>query len=254
MAAAQSWMHRATHEVIERHLRPAPAGIADEQPSKSGPRIACKRFPALHTVSGACAQTRCFNRKWSNRPLNVVQGTRAGVDWRVLACHPSKEASLHTRVPLACALVLLLIACVRTPEMSRMPASDQPTDEQAIRDLYARWFGAMESGDIEGFLALVADDFVLKSPGSPPVTDRTMLRAGLEQFHAAFSEDVEYRIEELHVAGPWAWVRITERATLTPKSGGENRVLSGTHLGILVRQADGRWRVARDVSSFDQPI
>lgn len=161
---------------------------------------------------------------------------------------------MRTRATLSLGVVLLLTACTSTPVMSRAPAPNQPTDEQAIRDFYARWFGAMESGDIEGFLALLADDFVLKSPGSPPVTDRERLRKGLEQFHTVFSEEVEYSTEDLQVAAAWAWVRITERATLSPKDGGEGRVLSGTHLSILMRQADGSWRLLRDVSSFDHPI
>ncbi len=132
-------------------------------------------------------------------------------------------------------------------------AATENAQQEAIKQLYARWFGAMESADVDGLLALLADDFLLKGPGQPPVSDRAVLRRALEEFHASLSEQVEYRIEEAHVAGDWAWVRISERAELTPKQGGEPVEIWGTHLAILARQPDGSWKVARDISSLDQP-
>lgn len=133
-----------------------------------------------------------------------------------------------------------------------MPVNDRRA-EDAIRAVYARWFGAMEEGDVEGFLALLDGDFLLKSPTRPAVTDREVMRRGLEAFHAAATERVEHRVEEVQVAGDWAWARVTERTTITPKAGGVPLSVSGVHLAILRRGADGTWRVARDVSSLDQP-
>lgn len=92
---------------------------------------------------------------------------------------------------------------------------------------------------------------MLKTPGQPPITDRNVLRNGLERFHATFSEEVDYEIQEVGVGEDWAWVQIRERVVLTPKNGEPTRELSGIHLGILVRGADGDWRLHRDVSSFD---
>ncbi len=125
------------------------------------------------------------------------------------------------------------------------------TEQVAIHELYRRWFAAMEGADVDGLLALLADDFVLKGPDQPPVTDLATLRRALEEFHQCFDERVEYQVEEVEVAGGWAWARVSERATLSPKGGGEPVVLSGTHLGILARQPDGAWKVFRDVSSLD---
>ena len=127
------------------------------------------------------------------------------------------------------------------------------TEHAAIHELYRRWFAAMESADVDGLLALLADGFVFKGPAQPPVTDLATLRRGLEEFHASFDERVDYRVEEVEVAGAWAWARVSERATLSPKGGGAAAVMSGTHLAILARQPDGSWRVFRDVSSLDHP-
>ena len=129
--------------------------------------------------------------------------------------------------------------------MTNTPAED------AIRRVYARWFRAMESADVDGLLSLLGDPFMLKMPGQPPLTDRDALRRGLEEFHAAFSEEVEHEVQALGVAGDWAWAQVHERAVLTPRAGGSPRELSGTHLAVLVRGPDGAWRIHRDVSSFD---
>jgi uncharacterized protein (TIGR02246 family) len=124
-------------------------------------------------------------------------------------------------------------------------------DTEAIHQLYAKWFGALEGGDVEGFLALLADDFVLKSPGQPPVSDRAAFRRALEGLHATYTERVRYKLEEVEVSGDLAWTRLSEETTLTPKRGGQQYRLSGTHLAILARQPDGTWKVRREVSSFD---
>lgn len=124
-------------------------------------------------------------------------------------------------------------------------------DRRAVRALYDAWFGAMESGDVEAFLPLLAEDVILKGPGSPAVEGRAAVEEGLREFHAAFTEEVDFVVEELEVSGDLAWARVREEVTLRPREGGRARTLSGTHLGILRRGSDGSWRVARDVSSLD---
>jgi uncharacterized protein (TIGR02246 family) len=126
-------------------------------------------------------------------------------------------------------------------------------DTEAIHQLYKKWFGALEGGDVEGFLALLTDDFILKAPGQPPVSDRAAFRRALEGLHAMYSERVRYTLEEIEVSGTMAWVRLTEETTLTPKRSGQELRISGTHLAILARQPDGGWKVRREVSSLDHP-
>ena len=134
-------------------------------------------------------------------------------------------------------------------------AHERSDDEQrAIRDVYARWFGAMESAHVHGLLALLDDDFVLKGPARPALSDREELRRGLEALHAAATERIDYSVDEAQVAGEWAWARVSERTAITPKNGGATLTVSGVHLAILRRDARGAWRVARDVSSLDHPM
>lgn len=126
-------------------------------------------------------------------------------------------------------------------------------DREAVRRFYTRWFGAMEEGDVDGVLALIADDFMLKTPGQPPLTHREALRENLERFHEAYTEEVEWEIASMGFGGEWAWVEVRERVTLVPRSGEVERQIVGTHLAILRRGPEGGWRLFRDVSSFDSP-
>jgi len=59
------------------------------------------------------------------------------------------------------------------------------TEEQAIRDLVARWHRATAAGDVDIILGLMADDVVFLVPGQPPMKGRSsferVLRALLTQ-------------------------------------------------------------------------
>ena len=147
--------------------------------------------------------------------------------------------------PLVVASLLLLLPA---------GAEGVPADEASIRALYDRWFAAMESGDVDGLLALVTDDIVIKVPGAPEIVGKAAVEQTLRQFHAGRSERVEFEVVEVGVDGDLAFARIHERATIREKGGEPIGTFEGTHLTILRRGADGRWRVARDVGSFDAPL
>jgi ketosteroid isomerase-like protein len=117
-------------------------------------------------------------------------------------------------------------------------------------DFYRRWFAAVESGNSDATIKLLAPGFVLKPPLGPPVSDAVAFRNALTAMHARVRQEVEWRIEDAAVHGGWAWVRITEKARHIPRAGGEPAVLTGSHLAILKR-AGGEWLLHRDQMSLD---
>jgi ketosteroid isomerase-like protein len=54
-------------------------------------------------------------------------------------------------------------------------------------------------------------------------------------------------IQEIRVAGEWAWMRSRLRVTMTPPGGGPV-VRSGYTLTILRKDSGGRWLVTRDAN------
>jgi uncharacterized protein (TIGR02246 family) len=118
-------------------------------------------------------------------------------------------------------------------------------DEQAIRDLIARWMAASQAGDTATVLSLMTDDVVFTVPGREPF--------GKEAFAAASEAmrgvriDGSSDIRELKVLGDWACLRNYLEVTVTPR-GGRAVKRTGYTLTVLQKQPDGRWLLARDAN------
>jgi len=118
-------------------------------------------------------------------------------------------------------------------------------DEHAIRELVAIWMSASQAGDVNTVLGLMADDAIFMVPGGEPF--------GKEAFAAASQGMEDMRMEgkneivELRIVGDWAYMRCRIAVTMTPP-GGQSVRRSGYTLSVLRKDADGRWRLARDAN------
>lgn len=118
-------------------------------------------------------------------------------------------------------------------------------DERAIRQLVETWMTASRAGDTATVLSLMCDDVVFMVPGQEPF--------GKQAFAASSSAMQDAKIEgksdiqELRVMGDWAYLRNRLEITVTPPAGAPTR-RTGYTLTILRKEADGRWRLARDAN------
>jgi len=118
-------------------------------------------------------------------------------------------------------------------------------DEQAIRDVVATWMRASRSGDTATVLSLMTEDVVFMVPGREPF--------GREAFEAAAGAEGAPRIDgtneivEIRVLGDWALTRNRIDLTISPPTGEPVR-RSGYTLTLFRKEADGRWRLARDAN------
>jgi len=119
-------------------------------------------------------------------------------------------------------------------------------DESAIRELIEAWMVASKAGDLPAVLDLMTDDAVFMTPGGQPF--------GKEAFAAASENMKNVKLEgrsdiqELRVFGDWAYLRNYIEMTATPSDGRAPARRSGYTLTILHKEADGRWRLARDAN------
>jgi uncharacterized protein (TIGR02246 family) len=119
-------------------------------------------------------------------------------------------------------------------------------DERAIRALVDGWMAATRSGDVATVLGLMTDDAVFMVPGREPF--------GREVFAAASGDmrgaeiDGNSDIVELTILGDWAWMRAHITVSMTSPGGGAPIRRSGYTLTILRKEADGKWRLARDAN------
>lgn len=122
-------------------------------------------------------------------------------------------------------------------------------EEREIRAVHSAWIAAVDAGDLDRLLALMTPDAVFLSPGRQP--------SGREEFAADFpAAHREFRIRcrsepsEVVVVGEVAWTWSRDDLSVTPRAGGPPTRLAGHRMTVYRKQADGRWRLARDAHTL----
>ncbi len=126
-------------------------------------------------------------------------------------------------------------------------AHEETADVAAIREVSAAWRDSVAHGDVDAYLALLADEVEEIQPGAEPLVGAAV-PALVHDFFAAY--DVEMPPlsgVEIVVSGDLAYHRYTYEWVLTPKGGGEAVSERAHGLHILRRQSDGSWKITKDV-------
>jgi uncharacterized protein (TIGR02246 family) len=121
-------------------------------------------------------------------------------------------------------------------------------DEQAIRELIELWLQATQAGDVDAVLSLMTPDVVFLVPGQPPMEGRDAFAQTLRTMLCTHVIESVSSIDEIAVFGDVAYSRTRLSVTVTSKHGGTPMQRSGHTLSILRREADGKWRLARDAN------
>jgi uncharacterized protein (TIGR02246 family) len=120
-------------------------------------------------------------------------------------------------------------------------------DEAAIRAVVARWMEASRAGDLETVLDLMTDDAVFLLPGGRRMGKDEFANASRAMPGAPAPKiDGVSEIEEVRVAGDWAFIRTRLSVTMTPPQGAP--VERAGHTLTIFRREAGRWRLARDAN------
>jgi uncharacterized protein (TIGR02246 family) len=125
-------------------------------------------------------------------------------------------------------------------------------DAQQIRELVATWMAATQAGDVDTVLGLMTDDVVFLVPGREPMR-KAEFAAGMRA-HAAGGPRFDGRsdIQEIQVAGDWAWMWSRLHVVATPPDGAPPMQRTGHTLTVL-RKVQGRWLLARDANLLGPP-
>lgn len=122
------------------------------------------------------------------------------------------------------------------------------SDEQAIRQLIARWLEATRHGDVDAVLSLMAPDVVFLVPGQPPMHGRDAFDRSLRTVLADHAIDSHSEIDEIVVSGDLAYCRTQLAVTITSKHGKLPLRRTGHTLSILRKDASGQWLLTRDAN------
>jgi len=133
------------------------------------------------------------------------------------------------------------------------PAADVEADIDAINEVLNQYANGINTGDLDLWISLWADDGIQMAPDAPAVVGKEQIRAKYESIFPQFNLNMTVTLKEMKVAGDWAFTRGTYTLSMTPKEGGETIKIDGKSLAILERQADGTWKIARDCFNYNAP-
>ena len=126
--------------------------------------------------------------------------------------------------------------------------STSRADEQKIRDLIALWHRASAAGDLRHLIPLMAEDVVFLVPGHPPMRGREAFASSFQTVIQNFCIHSSCEIQEVQIAGEWAYVWNHLSVTMTPISAGSPKLRVGYTLSILHKTRNGSWVLARDAN------
>ena len=116
-------------------------------------------------------------------------------------------------------------------------------DITAITALHLEWIRREQTGGAGTVVDLCTDDVVFLAPGQAPIVGRAGVTAWLGQADQnAFS--VASEIRSLRGDRSVAYKLAAFRSTMRDTEAGHTHVVSGSHLWVLERDAQGVWRVA----------
>jgi ketosteroid isomerase-like protein len=148
---------------------------------------------------------------------------------------------------LLVALSLLLAACA--------PMRPTPEETRAIGDgAMKTYLDAINANDAGRVLAVMTEDVVLMPPHEPALIGKAKVRPWVEGYFGAYAARWEKTSEEFVIAGDLAYERYRYHSFDTAKTGGVRIEDVGKGLIVYRRGDDGKWRVARDAWSSDNPI
>ena len=138
-------------------------------------------------------------------------------------------------------LLFLLIGC------SSENRRDTQADEAAINAIWSTYVSSLEAGDIDAWLSLWTEDGVQMPPNELSVIGKDQLRTRNGGALDLLTVEIDITNQEVEVTGDWAFSRGVYTATFAPKDGSEPIPVDGKFMTILKRQADGGWKIHRDI-------
>ena len=118
-------------------------------------------------------------------------------------------------------------------------------DERQIRELVRSWIAASNRRDLHALMDMMTDDVIFMTPSRPPF-GKAEFAADSETMKGV-ATDARAEVQEIEVFGPRALIRNHIVVELTAP-GQTARRMSGYAMSILRKEADGRWRIARDAN------
>jgi len=143
---------------------------------------------------------------------------------------------------------MIMLTALLLTASSGVAGNDVDADIRAIRAMNQAYIELHPKADVDGLMEGYTDAPVLMPPGLPPVEGRAAVRASWEAFFdEVVVEKAESAMDEVIVCGDNAYFRGHYSETMRSKADRSTFVETGHFSGLAQRQADGSWKIARDM-------
>ena len=131
------------------------------------------------------------------------------------------------------------------------PAPDPAAVRRAIDSTNAILIDALTKEDAAAQSALYAPDGMVMMSGMPAWKGKAGIEQNAKEMFAAVDvKDFKFTTDDVAVSGDLAVETGTYTMTITPK-GGKAIPDTGKYITVWKRQADGTWKIYRDISNSD---
>ncbi len=151
---------------------------------------------------------------------------------------------LRLNIPILLFLVCILFGCNQNNK-------DVEADIAAIKEQYDQYVHYVNTGDLDLFISLWADDATRLEPGTPAIVGKEKIREHFKMIFDQFNlKMVMIGETEVQVSGDLAFAFGTVTLSSTPIEGGSAIQTDIKWLDGLKRQADGSWKIYVDCINF----
>lgn len=153
-------------------------------------------------------------------------------------------------------LAALLLSACQTLPAPLVAAAQTPAEDvtAAVLTTWDEYVASTLTSDVDRRLALWADDGVILRPGKAPVVGKEAIYERVAgSFSSTTYEEMTIDNVEVEVSGDMAFARGTYMVKGVANATGEPVFVDGTYMSIFKRQADGSWKLYRDMTHSNIP-
>jgi uncharacterized protein (TIGR02246 family) len=143
---------------------------------------------------------------------------------------------------LPLAVLVLALGC------SKETRPSAASDEATIRGLDSAWAKAAADKNVDGAIAVYADDATIFDPGAPMASGKAAIRASWTSLLGTPGSTITWGPDKIDVSGDRATDIGTYTLTATDKAG-KPQTTKARYVIVWGRHADGTWKVLVDVTT-----
>ena len=148
-------------------------------------------------------------------------------------------------------IFLLIIICIQLGCNQEHKKADMDTDIAEIMALYDTYFEGVNTGDLDLFMTVWADNGIRSEPGMPEIIGKENVRARFRELMTPYDHTITIIGDiKVETCENLAFGYCTVQVRSIPKEGGSEVVQEIKATTIFKKQSDGSWKIRFDCVNY----